>query len=94
MTHSPIFRIRIISICIILISFIFIGNLYLIQIVHTDDYRNRADRQYLKPNQSVFDRGTIFFQTKDGDRIAAATLQSGFTLSINGLLNRPTGITG
>ncbi len=83
MTTSPVTRIRIISIFIILIAFVFIGNLYLIQIVHSEDYRNKADRQYVRPNQSVFDRGTIFFQTKDGDRIAAATLQSGFTLSIN-----------
>lgn len=83
MLTSPAFRIRIISLFIIVVAFIFIGNLYLIQIVHTDEYRNKADRQYVKPNQSVFDRGTIFFQTKDGDRIAAATLQSGFTLSIN-----------
>ncbi len=83
MVTTPAFRIRIISIFIILGALIFIGNLYLIQIVHTEDYRNKADRQYVKPNQSVFDRGTIFFQTKDGDRIAAATLQSGFTLSIN-----------
>ena len=83
MTHSPIFRIRIISIVIILVALLFVGNLYMIQIVHSEDYRNKADRQYLRPDQSVFDRGTIFFQTKDGDRIAAATLQSGFTLSIN-----------
>jgi stage V sporulation protein D (sporulation-specific penicillin-binding protein) len=83
MTHSPVFRIRIISLFVILFALIFIGNLYLIQIVRSEDYRTKADRQYLKPNQSVFDRGTIFFQTKDSDRIAAATLQSGFTLSIN-----------
>jgi cell division protein FtsI/penicillin-binding protein 2 len=81
--NSPIFRIRVISIFIIFVAFIFIGNLYLIQIVHSEEYRLKADRQYVKPNQSVFDRGTIFFQTKDGERIAAATLQSGFTLSIN-----------
>lgn len=83
MVTSPAFRIRLISIFIILVAFVFIGNLYLIQIVHTNEYRDKADRQYVRPNQSVFDRGTIFFQTKDGDRIAAATLQSGFTLSIN-----------
>ena len=80
---SHIFRIRIISLVIIFVALVFVGNLYLIQIVHTDEYRNKADRQYVRPNQSVFDRGTIFFQTNDGDRIAAASLQTGFTLSIN-----------
>lgn len=81
--NSPVLRIRIISIFIIFVALIFIGNLYIIQIVHSEEYRQKADRQYTKPNQSVFDRGTIFFQTKDGERIAAATLQSGFTLAIN-----------
>jgi cell division protein FtsI/penicillin-binding protein 2 len=80
---SPVTRIRIITFCIIIVALVFIVNLYLIQIVHSEDYRSRADRQYLRPNQSVFDRGTIFFQTKDGEKIAAATLQSGFNLSIN-----------
>jgi len=83
MTTSPVTRIRIISIFVILAALVFIGNLYLIQIVHSEDYRNKADRQYVRPNTSVFDRGTIFFETKDGDRIAAATLQSGYTLAIN-----------
>lgn len=75
-------RIRFMSIIVILVAMVFISKLYLIQVVHSQEYRDRADRQYVRPNQSVFDRGSIFFQTKDGERIAAATLESGFTLAI------------
>ena len=82
MKASSIVRIRIISIAVLCVALVFISKLYLIQVVHSQEYRDRADRQYVRPNQSVFDRGSIFFQTKDGEKIAAATLESGFTLAI------------
>ena len=76
-------RIRFISFIILFVALVFISKLYYIQVVNTQLYRDKADRQYVRPNQSVFDRGSIFFQTQGGERIAAATLQSGFTLAIN-----------
>ena len=82
MKASPIVRIRIISIAVLCVALVFVSKLYLIQVVHSQEYRDRADRQYVRPNQSVFDRGSIFFQTKDGEKIAAATLESGFTLAV------------
>jgi cell division protein FtsI/penicillin-binding protein 2 len=57
--------------------------LYTVQIVHGEEFSNRADRQYLRPNAKLFDRGTISFQTKDGEIIDAGTLQMGYTLAIN-----------
>ena len=83
MKDFSILRIRILSITILCVALLFISKLYMIQVVRSQEYRDRADRQYVRPNQSVFDRGTIFFVTKDNDRIAAATLESGFTLAIN-----------
>ncbi|MCK5592244.1 MAG: penicillin-binding protein 2, partial [Candidatus Pacebacteria bacterium] len=41
------------------------------------------DRQYIAPRVDNFDRGTIYFSEKDGTRVSAATLKSGFTLAIN-----------
>jgi len=57
--------------------------LYTVQIVHGEEFSNRADRQYLRPNAKLFDRGSISFETKDGDIIDAGTLQMGYTLAIN-----------
>ena len=42
-----------------------------------------ADRQYLRPAVSIFSRGDIFFRTKDGDLVSAATTKQGFTIAIN-----------
>ncbi len=76
-------RIRLISIAIFLFGLVLVGKLYLLQVVDSDIYVQKADRQYLSTNSNVFDRGTIFFQNKDGSLLSAATLQSGFTIAIN-----------
>lgn len=64
------------------IALVFIGKLYLVQIVQHDSWNDRADRQFSLPSGRIFDRGTIFFQDKSGERISAATLASGLTLAI------------
>ena len=51
-----------------------------------------ADRQYVRPNSVIFDRGTIFFQSKDGNKLAVASVKNGFSISINPkLLVDPSG---
>lgn len=79
----PIKRIRLVSILILAVSFIIIGKLYFLQIVKHDDFVLNADKQYSKPNNSIFNRGSIFFETKDNKLISAATLKSGFIIAIN-----------
>ncbi|MDE2188537.1 MAG: penicillin-binding protein 2 [Patescibacteria group bacterium] len=76
-------RIRIILVGIVIGVIIIIGRLYWLQIVHGDYYRERANEQYINPQGGLFDRGTIYFTTKDGIHIAAATIQNGFTLAID-----------
>lgn len=80
MKHNPLTRIRFLSICVFLFAAVLIGKLYYVQVVHGDEFSERADRQYVKPNQVLFDRGTIFFETKNGTTISAATVKEGFTL--------------
>ncbi|MEI6042682.1 MAG: penicillin-binding protein 2 [bacterium] len=53
----------------------------MLQIVQSDDFRQRADRQYQKP-ATAFNRGTIFFTQKDGTQISAASLKTGFILAM------------
>lgn len=83
MSSRSIFRIRFISACIAIVVMLFIAKLYFLQIVSGDDFRMRAERQYLQPNQTIYDRGAIFFQNKDGSTVGAAILKTGFTLGIN-----------
>jgi len=57
--------------------------LFFVQIVNGDDYRALADRQYEKPSNQTFDRGTIYFTDRDGKKVSGATLQTGYLLVIN-----------
>ncbi len=76
-------RIRLLSAICIFCAGLFIVRLYMIQIVSGPEFQARADRQYSNPTQRIFDRGSIYFQTKDGTSISAATLRFGFTLTLN-----------
>lgn len=50
--------------------------------MHYQDFLDRADRQYQRP-ANAFNRGNIYFSDKDGNLISAATLKTGFILTIN-----------
>lgn len=76
-------RIRFLLGAAIFVVVILVTRLYMVQIVYGVSLSQKADRQYLRPNSSLFDRGSISFRTKDGDKIDAATLHTGYTLSIN-----------
>ncbi len=83
MKSNSVFRIRLISAGIILAVCVLITKLYLLQIVSGEDFRLRAERQYLHPSENTYNRGTIFFQNKDASLVGAATLKVGFTIGIN-----------
>jgi len=75
-------RLRMISLGIILVAIIFLGKLFSLQIIHGDDFTERANRNYVDASGSVFDRGSIFFMTKDGEKVSAGTLSVGYRLAI------------
>ncbi|MES2930178.1 MAG: penicillin-binding protein 2 [Patescibacteria group bacterium] len=62
---------------------ILITKLFFVQVIHANEYSERADRQYATPAGDIFDRGSLFFSKKDGSIAAAATISSGFKVAIN-----------
>ncbi|MDE2399767.1 MAG: penicillin-binding protein 2 [Patescibacteria group bacterium] len=52
------------------------------QIVHRSAYEEVALRQYATPSSDIFERGTIYFERKDGQLISAATQTLGYKLAI------------
>lgn len=76
-------RIRIISFFIFGFALLLIGRLYMLQVVRSDTYSEKADRQYSSTSKNIFTRGTIFFQNKDNTLVSAATLRSGFIVAVN-----------
>ncbi|MFA6227131.1 MAG: penicillin-binding protein 2 [Candidatus Paceibacterota bacterium] len=82
-TSSFSLRVRFIFILIILFSILLTVRLYFLQIVNGDIFLEKADRQYTTVSNNVFDRGSIFFQTKDGSLVSAATLKTGYTVAVS-----------
>ena len=82
-TGSFPLRVRFIFVLIIIFALLLVVRLYFLQIVDGDVYTEKADRQYTTVSSNVFDRGSIFFQTKDGSLVSAATLKTGYTIAIN-----------
>ncbi len=75
-------RLRFLSIIIFLFALILIGRLYFVQIVKSDTYKVKAEHQYVA-GSNFFDRGSIFFSSKAGTEVPAASLKTGFILAIN-----------
>ncbi len=83
MAYSFFSRSKIVLFCVIIFSLILITKLFLVQVVRGDAYSKSADRQYSTPPDNIYERGTIFFKSKDGQLISAATQTSGFKIAIN-----------
>lgn len=75
-------RLRILNVCILLFATILVGKLYFIQIIKGEDFRLKAEHQYVA-GINFFDRGSIYFSTKEGTLIPAANVKLGFILSVN-----------
>jgi len=82
-TSSFPFRVHLVFICVILFSILLIAKLYFLQIVRGSNFVDKADRQYVNFSSSIFDRGSIFFTTKNGTLVSAASLKTGYTIAIN-----------
>lgn len=80
---ESIIRIRVVGLFFILFAGLLITKLYFVQIVHGENFSERADRQYIRSSEDIYDRGVIYFRDKDGTPFGAATLKSGFLVSIN-----------
>lgn len=76
-------RIRFISVIIIFVALIVVLRLYFVQIVHGETFSLDAERQYINKNTILYDRGEIYLETKDGERVLGAVSRSGFTVAIN-----------
>ncbi len=88
-----VIRIRIITGLVLFLSLILIFNLYKIQIVHSEYYLEKAERQYVHTKKDLYSRGSIFFTTKDGEQVSAASIRSGFLLAFNpGMIKDPAAV--
>jgi cell division protein FtsI/penicillin-binding protein 2 len=83
MKYSFLAKGRIVLFCVIVFAGVLLTKLFLVQVVHRNTYSEAADRQYATPSSDIYERGTIYFRTKDGQMVSAATQASGFKIAIN-----------
>ena len=82
MSYSFFSRTKILSICICVFVLVLIAKLFLLQVVHRNYYSEQADHQYATPASDIFERGTVFFERKDGELVSGATQATGFKVAI------------
>jgi cell division protein FtsI (penicillin-binding protein 3)/stage V sporulation protein D (sporulation-specific penicillin-binding protein) len=75
-------RVIALSVFVSLIACLIVVRLFYIQVVHGKDFKEDADAQYTAPKSATVDRGTIFFQKKNGQNISAASQMSGFKMAL------------
>ncbi len=75
-------RIVVISVCIIFAAIVMVAKLFYVQVIHGKSYTEEAETQYVVSAKDIFDRGNIFFSTKDESQISAASVITGFRLAI------------
>lgn len=68
---------------IVLLATLSIVRLFFLQVVSGSEYRDEAEGQYVRSASDSFDRGTIYFKTKDDTLISGATVASGFKVIMN-----------
>lgn len=75
-------RLRYVAAFLLCIVLLLLGRLYYVQVIQGEAYALAADRQYVKRNDRLFDRGNIYFTHKDDTTISSATLLHGFTIAV------------
>ncbi len=76
-------RVRLVFVLVVVFALGLVYRLYSIQIVDGEEYSIKADRQYITSDSSLLNRGTIYFTSKDGDKVTAAYQQTGNIIVIN-----------
>ncbi len=80
MNRRAIFRIRILFAGIFVFTLLIVSKLYLVQVVQGDVLSEKADHQYMNPKYVTYNRGSVFFEDKEGKLVSAATLKTGYIL--------------
>lgn len=82
-----------ISVILIFSALVLLMRLYFVQIVHGESFSNDAKRQNINENTVLYDRGTIYFEDREGALVPAAISRSGFTVAISpNIISNPENI--
>src|SRR3989344_8872972 len=80
--REPRNRLRLLSFFIVISALLLGSRLYVVQIVSGQNFEAKAERQYTA-GTNYFERGSIYFTTKEGALIPAANIKLGFVVHLN-----------
>lgn len=83
MRKEAVIRIRFITGIVLVFMSVLLVRLYIVQIIHGNEYREAGEGQYVHTVRDLYKRGSIFFTTKDNEKVSAATIKSGYLLAID-----------
>lgn len=81
--QSTVVRIRIITGVVLSVALLLVVRLYYLQVHAHEYYQDKAARQYVHTVADLYNRGGIFFTTKTGELVSAATVQAGYELAVD-----------
>jgi len=76
-------RIFFLTTCVCVVIFIMIGKLFMLQVVSGAQYAREVESQHVQSIPSLAERGTIYFQKKNGDLVSGAMQQTGYKITVN-----------
>lgn len=82
MNYERARRLRSVGFFILCAGALIAARLYFLQMVRADELAARADRIFATQGEGPFNRGSIFFTSKNGETVLAASLKTGFTLIV------------
>lgn len=69
-----VWRVRLLTAGVALVALLVVGRLYVLQIMHGEEYLRRSDAQSVELLNPLLNRGAIYFSDKSGALVTAATL--------------------
>lgn len=81
--QRAVIRIRIITAVILCLAVVLIARLYQIQVLHHEQYAEKAEAQYVYTVQEVYERGSVFMTTREDELVSAATIKAGYVLAVD-----------
>ena len=75
-------KLRLLALLLVVFALLLVARLYFVQVVNGEEFALRAERQYTKAAEAVYNRGSIYFMRKDGTHLSAAGIVTGFRFAI------------
>lgn len=81
--HTRTLRIRIVAGAMCTVAFLLVVRSYVVQIAHGEQYSQQAEAQYTRTSTDLYNRGSIYFSTRDGAPLSAAAIKAGYVLALD-----------